>query len=255
MNYTKAIVRKPGLTYKQCISDHPDHHLLDLNLVTDQHRAYVAQIRELGVEIIDVEASHKFPDACFVEDNVVINKNRAFINNMGAESRRGEYKEYLDILKEHFDIVFADGNGTVDGGDVLHLDDKDMLISGLTQRTNREGVNDLSKTLDVEIKTIQSDDIIHLKSYISYLGNDVAIATRRYINHPVLTNLNIQIIEVHPDEAYAANALAINGTVILPIGSRRLRDEIKTHGFDVSELDISEFQKCEGALTCLSILY
>ncbi len=140
---------------------------------------------------------------------------------------------------------------TIEGGDVLHLEDH--LICGVTQRTNEEGVNQLRKWFEVEVKTVLDKSIVHLKSYISYLGNGVIISTRKYANHPVLEGFRVLVVP--EDEAYAANALAIDEFVLMVRGFPKSEKIVREAGYEVITLDMSEFQKCEGALTCLSLLF
>lgn len=140
---------------------------------------------------------------------------------------------------------------TIEGGDVLHLED--YLICGITQRTNDEGVNQLGKWFGVEVKTILDKEIVHLKSYISYLGRGIILSTRRYANHPTLKGLTVLVVP--EGEEYAANALAIDDVVIMARGFPKSERIVKEAGFEVIIVDVSEFQKCEGAITCLSLIF
>ncbi len=190
------------------------------------------------------------PDSCFVEDTVVVHGNKAMICRLEPESRRGEEIEVERILKERFRVRRVESPGTIEGGDVMHLPDR--LVSGLTQRTNQSGVEQTGDWLEVRVDTVLDPDIVHLKSYVTFLGRNTAICTRRYQGHPTLKDLELVVI---PDnEGYAANTLTINGTVLMSSGRERAQKLVREAGFDVIALDASEFEKCEGALTCLSVI-
>jgi len=249
--YKRAIVRPPSKSYKRCISSHPKHHELNLELALVQHREYCTTLAELGLEVIELIPDDDFPDSCFVEDTVVLHRERAAITRPAVESRRGEETSIEEVLKEYKRTKHVKSPGTIEGGDVIHLDE--LLISGLTQRTNIEGVKQTAEWLEVPIEVIQDSRIIHLKSHVTYLGEDTFATTRRYAQHPLLLDYTKILIPDH--EAYAANTLTCNGSVLMPKGHIDSIQLLKDAGFDVLPHDVSEFEKCEGALTCLSILF
>lgn len=245
-----ALVREPGTHYPGCISSHPLKSILNISLARKQHKNYCKTLEELGLELIRLPRDNR-PDSCFVEDNAVIHGKKALITRMGAENRRGEEESVAEVLGCHLEVEKAVAPATVEGGDIIHLPDR--LISGITQRTNPNGVAQVANWLDVKITTITDPSIIHLKSYITYLGNDIMITTEKYTNHPVLEKY--QLLIVPEDENYAANTLSIGETVLMASGYPLTRMLVTEAGFEVVSLDMSEFQKCEGALTCLSLLF
>ena len=170
---------------------------------------------------------------------------------MAKESRRGEEKAIEEVLKEYLMVKRAVDPATVEGGDVIHLPDR--LISGVTQRTNQEGVNQMGNWLGVPVDTIINPNIVHLKSYVTYLGRNTMIVTKAYADHPTLQGYNVLVV---PDEeGYAVNTLTIEDTVLMPSGHPRSQEMVREAGFEVVSLDVSEFEKCEGAVSCLSILF
>ena len=98
MKYKYAIVREPGISYDSCLSDHPLKRYINIGQARHQHKIYCQTLEELGLEIISLPREDQLPDACFVEDTVVIHKSRAFITRIGAESRRGEENEVLMLV-------------------------------------------------------------------------------------------------------------------------------------------------------------
>ncbi len=251
MGQRRALVREPGKRFTKCLSCHPLRDTVDLQKAKAQHRAYRKTLTELGLEVIALEPDDEHADACFVEDNAVVHSGRALICRMGAESRRGEVGLVEKTLKEYLKTRMAREPATVEGGDVVHFPDR--LISGLSQRTNEEGIRQMSEWLRVRVDSIEDSKIMHLKSYVTALDENRVIASSRFAEHPVLKGL--EIIKVPDEEAYAADSLLVNGTVILPRGMPRSGALLKSAGFEVVHLDVSEFQKCDGAVTCLSILF
>lgn len=247
----RAIVRQIPDSYSSCISSHPLHKDLNLSLAREQHSAYVQTLRDLGLDVIALQPLHDSPDCCFVEDTAIIHKSKTVITRTGALSRRGEVESISDVLQQFFDIKFISEPGTIEGGDVLHF--TNFLISGISQRTNQNAVDQASHFLGVPIKTISDPSIIHLKSYISYLNDQTILTTQKYVNNSALEGFNKLIIP--SSESYAANALSINGTIIIAQGFSLTEQLLKDNGFDIISLETSEIQKCDGALTCLSLLF
>lgn len=251
MTFRRALVREPGNSYGRCISSHPLRHMIDLKLAREQHRKYCRALSELGLEVIHLPRDDLLPDSCFVEDNAVIHGDRALICRMARESRRGEEEAVEEFLKGYLRVKRATPPATVEGGDVIHLEDR--LISGVTERTNVEGVDQMREWLEVRVDTIIDPKIVHLKSYVTYLGEGMMIATRSYARHPVLEGL--RVLTVPDEEAYAANTLTIGETVLMPDGYPKTHEIVREAGFEVIPLSMTEFEKCEGALTCLSLIF
>jgi len=246
-----ALVRTPGDSYRSCLSTHPLHSTVSLELAREQHARYCETLSELGLEVIHVPRDDMHPDACFVEDNAVAHGGRALICRMAKESRRGEQPGVAAKLEEFMPVRWAEEPATIEGGDVVHLDDR--LICGITQRTNPEGVAQMEEWLGVPVSTIFDPGIMHLKSYVTYLGRGVAIATEKYSRHPALEGLHILI---PPEgEEYAADTLAVGDTVLMAEDHEAAHRLVRDAGFDVISMDVSEIEKCDGALTCLSILF
>jgi dimethylargininase len=216
-----------------------------------QHAKYCETLSELGLEVIHTVRDDKHPDSCFVEDNAVVHGGRALICRMARESRKGEQLGVEAVLRDHMPLKWATAPATVEGGDVVHLPDR--LISGVTQRTNVEGVVQMRDWLRVKVDTVVDPGIVHLKSYLTSLGKGRVLVTKKYADHPALEGL--ETIIVPEEEEYAADTLTVGDTVIIPEGNLRTRDMLREAGYEVIMLDVSEFEKCEGALTCLSILF
>jgi len=251
MDPRRALVRELGDSYAGCISSHPLHHTLDFSLAREQHARYCETLSELGLEVIRVPRDDALPDSCFVEDNAVVYGGRALICRMAKDSRRGEPPAVAEALEEFVQTKWASAPATIEGGDVVHLQDR--LICGITQRTNREGAEQMGDWLGVRVDTIEDPGIMHLKSYVTSLGQGRVIATRKYAIHPALDGLKVLIVP--EGEEYAADTLTVGETVLMPAGYPQSHAMVREAGYEVIPMDVSEIEKCDGALTCLSILF
>lgn len=222
-----------------------------MSLALEQHAVYCSTLRDLGLEVITLPPDENHPDACFVEDTAVVHGGRALICRAGVESRRGEETSICDVLGQYMSLKNATSPATVEGGDVVHFEDH--LLSGLSQRTNDEGIRQMGEWLDVRVDTVEDPEIMHLKSYITYLARDTVIATQAYADHPSLAGMNV--IVVPRGDEYAADTLTIDDTVLMPAGRERAHGLVREAGFKVIALDMSEIEKCDGAMTCLSLTF
>lgn len=247
----RGIVREPPSSFCNCITDYPDRDKINVDLAKAQHRAYCETLTNLGIDIGYLPTLDKYPDSCFVEDTAIIHGERALIARLAKTSRQGEEVALKETLEVSHNIGLVRAPGTIEGGDVIHL--QDQLIVGKTLRTNKHGIEQLSEWLDVEVVVIDKPDIVHLKSYMTALSDTTLLITQELSR---LTELeDFEKIIVPEDERYAANTLTIGKTVLMAKGYEKTIQLVHDAGFSVIILETSEFQKCEGALTCLSILY
>jgi len=245
-----AIVRPVPDSYDRCVRTNIEK--IDVSLAKKQHENYCKALEELGLKLIWIKGNNSLPDSCFVEDTAVIFGEKAVICNMKIESRTKEVIEVAKVLrkfKKTYSIRFP---ATIDGGDVLQIEDK--VFIGLTTRTNMHAVTQLRKILEddgLEVIPVKVNGIVHLKSACTYLGSGYITLSRGYFDEDIFRDYNKVIVP--KEESYAANCLAINGTVLMAKGYPKTRKLIETEGFQVKELEMSEFRKGDGALTCLSL--
>jgi dimethylargininase len=251
--YKKAITRKPchnfikGLTTSNF--GKPDYFLM-----LKQHNAYVETLQSLGLDVINLEPLNDYPDAHFIEDTAVIVPEVGVITQPGATSRRGEEITIEKELAKYKKIEKIKLPGTLDGGDVLVVDKK--VFIGISARTNSEGANQLVSILDkfgYSSEMIAVSKGLHLKSDVNFIGNNTILITKKYNNITAFKNY-IKIV-VEKDEAYAANSLFINNKLIIPKGFPKTKTNLCAAGFDLVELEMSESQKMDGGLTCLSLRF
>jgi len=247
----RALVRPPSAAFRRCMSTHPLRDTVNIELAREQHDRYVKTLCDLGVDVMKLEPDPTLPDACFVEDTAVVRGGRALLTRPRPVSRRAEVSEVGRALEEYLECKSAEPPATIEGGDVIHLSDR--LIVGLSERTNIEGIRQLSEWLRVRVDIIVDPKMMHLKSHLTAIDDDLFVGTERFRNESAVRGS--RYIVVPPEESYAANTLTINRTVILPTGHPDTLRMIRDWHLDVITIDMSEFQKCDGALTCLSILF
>ncbi len=246
-----AIVKPPSRSYQRCVSSHPLKSTVDFARARGQHKAYCNALEELGLDLIHLPPDDTKPDSCFVEDTAIIHGGKAFIARMAINSRRGEEASVREELEKHLKVNCCQPPATIEGGDAIHLQHE--LIIGETQRTTAGGIGQTGEWFQVPIKTIKDTAIVHLKSHVTYLGRGIVICTKQYVDHLELTQFKKLVVDKR--EVYAANTLAIGDVVLMAKGYPVSEQMVRDAGFNVITLDMSEFEKCEGALTCLSLLF
>lgn len=250
-----AVMREPCARYAMGLTQ-AELGEPDLELARAQHRAYAEALERLGIGVLILPANDAFPDSCFVEDCAVIAGDVLIWTRPGAESRRGEIALLRDELRLDFASVELT-NGILDGGDVCQIEDRFLI--GLSERTDEEGAGGLGAVLKTlgyrsQVVDIRQSTLLHLKSGLSYLGNEIVLVSNVLRGHPALQGLRKVVPE--DGEEYAANAVSFgNGVVFLPAGFPRVAAAVRGQGFEVIELQMSEFQKMDGGLTCLSLRF
>jgi dimethylargininase len=248
-----AIVRDVPDTFDRAIRPPDSTGAIDVELARRQHIAYAGAIAASGVDVVRVPADDRFPDCCFVEDPVFVVGEGAIVCNMAAESRQGEAAAVAEVVSRYRSLETITAPATMDGGDVIVVDE--TVYIGHSQRTNEAGIEALREMLvpaGVEVVAVTVRGVLHLKSACTYVGNGVLLAARQHVDLSVFRGL--RVIDVPAGEAYAANCLSVNGRVVAADGHPETHERIRAAGFDVVALDMSEFRKAGGSLTCLSIL-
>jgi dimethylargininase len=249
--YTKAIVRRPGRNFVEGITT-SNLGKPDFEKALEQHAAYCNALVKCGVELTILEADERYPDGCFVEDTAVVNSKVAIITNPGAVARRGEELEISRVLSGYRTLEKIKFPGTLEGGDILRAESHYYI--GLSGRTNREGARQLAAILSKYGFTSSEVTVeagLHLKSDIAYLGKGNFIAT------PVFSKMvyPASTVILDPDESYSANCLPVNDFLLIPGGFPKSKTKIAALGYNIIELEMSEFRKMDGGLTCLSLLF
>jgi dimethylargininase len=257
MRFSRAIVRTPGRTFAQGITT-AGLGAPDLGLALVQHEAYVAALRACGLEVTVLPPDAAHPDSTFVEDTAVLTAEWAITTRPGAASRAGEVESIREALRARFPALGAiEPPGTLDGGDICEAGGRFFL--GLSDRTNEEGCAQLAAFLAarghaseiVDIRPIPG--LLHLKTGMTAVDAETLVVIDALANHPAFSSY--QRIHVSPEEAYAANCVRVNDRVLIAAGFPKLEASLRSAGLSPLALEMSEFRKMDGGLSCLSLRF
>jgi dimethylargininase len=252
-----ALVRLPGTNFSQGLTTVqlgvPIHEK-----VLQQHARYCEALQACGLTLTTLDADLDHPDSTFVEDTAVVTKRNVILTRPGAPSREGEVAAMRSALDSFFPAMAEiEAPGTLDGGDICEAEDRFFL--GLSHRTNEEGARQLAAHLAREgyasavIDVRGMSSILHLKSGVSYIGENTLVVMEEMAGHELFKGY--ELIRVTEQESYAANCVRVNDRVLVAAGYPLLTAEFKDRGFYPLELEMSEFQKMDGGLSCLSLRF
>ncbi len=252
--FSKAMVKTPCRNMAKGITTaglgKPNYEL-----AMKQHSNYVQALKDIGLEVIVLKADDDHPDSTFIEDTCLMTPKCAIITNPGSPLRRNEIHDIDEAVKHlGLNVEYIKDPGTLDAGDIMMVGDHYFV--GLSERTNIEGARQLNAILEnygMSSSTIDLENVLHLKTGISYLENNNLLATGEFLTKQELQTFNI--LKVDADEAYAANSVWINDHVLVPAGFPRTKKMIQGAGYKIIELDVSEFRKLDGGLSCLSLRF
>ena len=250
--FNAAIVRRPASTVTAGLRAF-DRGDPTYEGIKGEHDAYVAALRQAGVQVEVLEPLEAFPDSIFVEDPALVFTAGAILLRPGNVSREGEAELIAPVLKQYFEKVIRLPRGLVDGGDVLRTPGK--VLIGLSARTTRAGGEALIECLaelgetGVIVKT--PDNVLHLKSDCALLDDDTLLSTRRLSSSGVFSDFK-QIIVPEGEEA-AANALRINDRVFVGADYPRTTALLREEGYKTVPLRTSEIAKIDAGLSCMSL--
>lgn len=220
-----------------------------------QHKNYISALKECGVEVTILEADKNFPDSTFVEDVALLTPKCAIITNPGASSRRGEITGMKKVLRKFYsDIEEIQAPGTVEAGDIMMVGSHFYI--GLSARTNKDGAGQIISILEkygMSGSVVTLEKVLHLKTGLAYLENNNLVACGEFVSKEEFKKYNI--IEINANESYAANCIWVNNRVLIPKGFPKAKTTIEKFGYQTIEVDVSEFQKLDGGLSCLSLRF
>ena len=237
-----------------------------------QHEAYCAALEECGLTLTGLEADERYPDSTFVEDTAVMMRalpheqtsalatsaTRAILTRPGASSRAGEIESIVEVLSRFCpELHSIQEPGTLDGGDVCEVEDHFFI--GVSERTNEAGAHQLTKLLAsygytsslIDIRAIKN--VLHLKSGLAYLGNNRLAVIDALADHQAFRRYDL--VRVNAMEQYAANCVRINGYVLVAEGFPEFAGALQDLGYKTLSVEMTEFQKMDGGLSCLSLRF
>ncbi len=250
----RAIVRGPGRRYPEALTRLEPRPEVDLELARRQHRGYVATLRHVGIEVTELAPDDEHPDAVFVQDRVCVVDGRAIVGPSAVAFRRGESEPIVEVLARSFPVVELPAPCGLDWGDVLITED--ALFVGMSERSNEAAVEALrailGSTRAVE-GVVLPPDLLHLLSGCVSLGDRRLLAVKSL--EPFARSRGFAVVPVAESEPSAANVLIHEKWAIVPAGYPETTARIESAGFRVQRIAVSEFEKRDGGVTCLSVLY
>ena len=255
--FTRAIVRPPCSRFAAGLTS-VDLGQPDLERACEQHQVYCQALKTCGLEVVQLPPEERHPDSTFVEDTAVLTARGAIITRPGAESRRAEIDAIEPVLRRYYkDIHSIREPGTVDGGDICQTGEHFLI--GVSKRTNEEGASQLARWLDslgytsglIDIRGISN--ILHLKSALAYIGGERLLISETLPPHEEFRRYELTYLS--SVEQYAANCIALNGKVLVAAGFDTMKNQLEDLGYQTITLEMSEFQKMDGGLSCLSLRF
>lgn len=257
MTFTRAIVCMPGDNFADGLT-HARLGRPDLELARAQHARYCKALEQSGLALTHLPADAAHADSTFIEDTAIVTRRCAVITRPGATSRQGEIAGTESALREFYKKFHRiDAPGTVDGGDVCQAGSHFFI--GISERTNVDGAHQLATLLTHEGFTAAFVDIrntrgiLHLKSGISYLGDRRLVVIDALAGNPAFSCYDV--LRIAAAESYAANFLRLNEHILMSAGHPQFAETLDRYGCSVISLNMSEFKKMDGALSCLSLRF
>ncbi|MFG2078395.1 dimethylargininase [Nonomuraea maritima] len=244
--YGIALVRKPGPRIAEGIVTHLRREPVDPVLAESQHDAYVAALAEAGWRPVYVPPADDLPDGPFVEDTLVVSGGLAVLTRPGAEERRPEVESVARAVRElGMKAVAIARPGTLDGGDVLQTGS--TVYVGRSARTNDDGITQLAALLpERKVVPVELKGVLHLKSAVTALPDGTLIGDPRHVDLPDL---------LVPEEEAGSHVVPLGGDrVLMAASAPRTAAALEARGLSVTTVDISEYEKLEGCVTCMSVL-
>jgi dimethylargininase len=247
----RALVRRPSPRLAEGLVTHVERQPIDVDLAMRQWESYVDALHVSGWETIEVPPIEQCPDSVFVEDTVVMYGERAVITRPGADERKPETSAVAHVLGAlGYDVVSIETPGTLDGGDVLKHGG--TVWVGLGGRTNRSGAEQLAAYLEpagAHVVPVPITKVLHLKSAVTALPDGTVVGYPALVDDPDTWDSFLAV----PEESGSHVVLLGDDTVLMSSDAPRSKQLFEERGLEVVDVDISEYIKLEGCVTCLSV--
>jgi dimethylargininase len=227
---------------------------IDYELACRQHGNYCQVLSSVGLSVQTLDANLELPDCAFVEDPAIVLDEAAILTSMGADSRVAELKTIATELEKVRRVLPIHRPARLEGGDVLRVGR--TLLVGISSRTNEAGalaLADLARPYGYLVKTVKVTGSLHLKTACTALPDNRLLVNPNWIDISQLGDYDL--IAVPTDEPWGANTLPVSNQIIMPAAHQQTQGLLADLGFDLRPIDISEFAKAEGGVTCLSLVF
>lgn len=249
-----ALTHVPSTRMAECELTFIDAEPIDPVRARAQHAAYVAALEALGARVEVVETHPECPDSVFIEDRAIVLDEIAITTSMGSVERRAELSGMDELLAPYRSIAAIEPPGRLEGGDVLRMGR--TLFVGASCRTDAEGITHLAHCVEpfgYHVEPVPVFGCLHLKTGVTALDEGTVVINPDWVDESAFAGL--RRIRVDPHEPWAANTLTLGGTTLVQEGQAQTVRQIERAGFPTRAVDISEFARAEGGLTCLSLIF
>lgn len=244
----KALVRRPSPRLADGLLTHIDRRPVDVRLAQRQWRDYVSALSQVGWQPVEVAPAPEHPDSVFIEDAVVCWGDRALITRPGAPSRRGETAGAERVVSDlGLRVAHLTGPDTLDGGDVLKVDGRFYI--GVGGRTTAGACDQVAAKLDVEVVPVPVTKALHLKSAVTALPDGTVIGHPSRVDDTTVFERFLAV----PEESGSHVVVIDDRTVLMAASAPETAALLRDRGLRTVQVDISEFEKLEGCVTCLSV--
>lgn len=247
-----AITHVPSPQLQHCELTFLESEPISIEKAKEQHKNYCAMLKRCGVKVIVLDENSVLPDSVFVEDPIVVFDEVAVLTSMGVVSRRAESEYMKKVFSQYRTIERISLPAKIEGGDVLKIGKK--IFVGESARTNQEGIQALKtiiKPFGYEVFSVKVTGCLHLKTGATALDEKTIFINSAWVDASDFEGF--ELIEVPSDEPFGANVLKIGDTLCMNEAFPKSIAVVKTLGYKVDSVNISEFVKAEAGLTCMSV--
>lgn len=248
-----ALLREVSPSLAACELSFLTRAPIDVERARAQHAHYAAELTALGCSIEWLAPLAENADAVFVEDTAVVLPEVAVITRPGVASRRSEVESVAASLAGHRPLKRIVAPGSLEGGDVVRIGRN--LYVGASGRSNAAGIEQLRAALaplGYRVASVAMRDCLHLKSAVTFIPPDILLVNPAWVDPQVFDARTV--VEVDDGEPFAANTLTVQGVTLMSAAFPRTEERLRAAGVTTRALDVSELQKAEAALTCMSLM-
>lgn len=253
MTKLRALIRKPSPRLADGLVTHIEKSEVSYEKGLAQWEAYVKALEDAGWETILVEPADDCPDSVFIEDPIFVYEDLAIVTRPGADERKPETVGAEKAAQEAgYRIARIEAPGTLDGGDILKFGGKVWVGQAPGGRTNAEGVRQLTELLEpfgAEVIPVELTKVLHLKSAVTALYDGTVIGYEPLVDDPSVWEKFLAV----PEESGSHVVLLENNKLLMSASCPQTKAMFEKMGYQVIAVDIEEFEKLEGCVTCLSV--
>ena len=249
-----ALTHRTSPNMAACQRTYMPQAAIDLQLADRQHAAYCRTLAACGAQVRTLDVNAALPDCAFIEDTAVVLEEVAILCPMGTASRRAEPAGIEPVLREYREVERIDLPASLEGGDVLRIGRK--LLVGQSSRTNVAGIAALAAIAGrygYDILAVPVHGCLHLKTACTALPDGRLLVNAAWIDITALPT--DELVDIPAAEPWGANVVLVGNAILTAAAHVQTAELIRRHGFTVTPVELSEFTKAEGGVTCLSLLF